>query len=105
VAILADVGGADVIQALAGCIDAVVAAEAVARDVGMVEIRRLPGCGGMTVVAVVAAREVRRVFASCDYAVMAGEAGADDLGVVYSSCRRPGVDAVTILADVSRVGV
>ena len=85
--------------------DAVVAAEAVARDVGMVEICRQPGCGRMTVVAIVAACEVRRVFASRDCAVMAGEAGADDLGVVYRSCRRPGIDAVTILADVGRVWV
>jgi len=48
---------------LAGGFGTVVAAEAVARNVHVVEIRRQPANGRMTVVAIVATGDVRRMFA------------------------------------------
>ncbi len=82
VAALAYVAGLDVSRVLARSVRAVVAAEAVARDVHVVEVRGHPGDGRVAVVAVVAARDVRRVFAGGDRAVVAGVTGTHDLCVV-----------------------
>ena len=48
---------------LARRVGAVVAAEAVSSDVHMVEIRRNPRDGGVTVIAIIAALYVRRMLA------------------------------------------
>ena len=67
---------------LARRIGAVVTADAVVGDVGVIEIRRYPGNRRMTVVAVVAARDMCRVFASRDGPVVTGDAGAEHLCVI-----------------------
>ena len=71
VAILADIGRQHMRRALAGRIDAVVAADAVAGDADVIEICRNPGGCRMAVVAVVAALDVRRVLAGRCRAVVA----------------------------------
>lgn len=58
------------------------AAETVADDIRVVEIRRSPGDRRMTIVAIIATCDMRRVLAGGCNTVMTGAAGADDLCVV-----------------------
>ena len=104
-AVLTDVGRIDVVRPLACRLGAVVAAEAVTRDIHMIEIRRDPRVGGVAIVTVVAARDVRRVFPGGDRAVVTGNAGTNDLDVVHCVGRRPDDVVVAVLADVGRVYV
>ena len=90
---------------LAGRIRAVVAADAISRDVHVVEVRRYPGDCRVAVIAVLAARNVRRVLAGGDRAVMAGAAGAEYLCVVDGVGRRPDDVVVAVRADVGGVDV
>jgi hypothetical protein len=69
-------------------IRAVVAADAVTRDIHVIEVRGNPADGRVAVVTVVAARDVGRMFAGRRVAVMAGETGAEHLGVIHH-VRRP----------------
>jgi hypothetical protein len=62
---LARVCGRCVRWVLARSVGAVVAAEAVSGDVHVIEIRRYPRDGGVTVIAIIAARYVRRMLADC----------------------------------------
>lgn len=62
-AVFTDVGRQDMRRVLAGCIGTVVTADAVVRDVHVVEVRGKPCDGRMTVVAVVTAGDMRRVLA------------------------------------------
>ena len=71
VAVFADIAGLNMRQALAGRLRAIVAVDAVAGDVHMVEIRWQPANGRVTVVAVYSAGDVSSVFAGCGDAVMA----------------------------------
>ena len=105
VAVLARVGRVDVVQALACRIGTVVAADAVAGDIDVVEVCRAPPRGRMAVVAVVAAREVRRVLATRQHAVMAGETGAEHLRMVDGGCRCVGNRVVAVLTNVGCVDV
>ena len=102
-AVLADIGRRDVGRMLAGCVGAVVAADAVARNIRMIEVSWNPGHGRVAVIAIVAARDVGRVLARCRVAVMTGNAGSKYLGVVYRVCGRKRHVVVTILAHVTRV--
>lgn len=81
-AILTNIGRLHVTGSLTGRVGPVVAAETVACDVYVIEVRREPCERRMAVIAVVAARDMRRVFAGRDRAVVAGEASADDLDMV-----------------------
>ncbi len=76
VTVLADVGCLHVSGALASGIAAVMAAEAIVDDIGVVEVRGCPCNGGMAVVTVIATGDVRRVFAGRLDAVMTGTASA-----------------------------
>jgi len=71
VAVLADIAGLNMGLALAGCLDTVVAAEAVATDVYVIKIGGQPGRGRVAVIAGIAAGDVVRVFAGCGEAVVA----------------------------------
>ena len=53
-AVLADIGRVHMRWVLAGCVSAIVATEAIARDIGVVEYRRNPKCTRMTIVALLA---------------------------------------------------
>ena len=92
-------------RVLAGRVGAVVAADAVARDIHVIEIRRDPGDGCMAVVAVVAARDVRRVLARGGIAVVTGEAGPEDLRVVDRVSWRKCHVVVAVLAYIARIDV
>jgi hypothetical protein len=100
VAILADVGRRRVQRTLAGRVLAVVAADTIAGDIRMIEIRRRPGDRRMAVVAVVTARYMPRVLAGRRRAVMATAAGADNLGMVDGKYRQPRIRRVTVLANI-----
>ena len=102
-AVLADIGGIDMRWMFARRIGAVMAADAVGGDVGVVEVGRDPRVGRMTVVAVVAAGNVGRVLACGRVAVMAGEAGANDLRVIDHVGRHKRHVVVAVLADIGGI--
>ena len=86
---------------LAGRVGAVMATDAIAGDVDVIEVRRCPGDSRMAVVASIAADHVRRVFADgCD-AIMAGTAITDDLCVIDGEDRCEHIGCVAVLADVA----
>ena len=58
VAVLAKIAGQNMIDILANRIRAVVTAEAVAREIGMIEVRRYPCHRRVAIVAGVAARDM-----------------------------------------------
>lgn len=89
VAVFADVAGLDVIRRLALRFRAVVTAEAVARDIHVIEIGRRPACGRVAVVAGIAAGYMRRILAGRYEAVVARGTGADDLCMVDCRNRLP----------------
>lgn len=104
-AVLTHVTRLHVGRVLACSVGTVMAAEAIARDVDVIEIRRQPGDRGMTIIAIVATRNVRRVLArGCD-AIVAGTAGAGNLRMVDEVGRRPYVRVVTVFANVRRLNV
>ena len=100
--VLADIAGLDVCRALARGLDAIVAIDAISRDVHMIEVRGQPAACRMTVVASIAAGDVVRVFPRCCKAVMAAAAGAHYLDVVDGVDRRKRVGVVAIFADIGR---
>ena len=66
----------------------------------MVEIRRNPATGGVTIGTNVAAGDMCGVFTGCRGAVMAAETGADHIVVVDPDDRNPGGVAMAILAQI-----
>ena len=74
---------------LTGGAYAVMTSDAVARDIGVIEIRRTPRRGCVAVIAVIAARNVRYVFAGCRCAIVAGHTGTDDMRVLHGVGRSP----------------
>ena len=104
-AVFADVAGLNMRLGLAGCLGTVMAAEAIARDVDVIEVRGQPAGRRMTVVAVVATSDMRRVLTCSRQAVMTGAAAADDLGVVHRIHRRPYVAVMAVFANVCRLHV
>ncbi len=102
VAVFADIAGQNVSGIFPGCIGPVMAARAIAGDVDVIEVRRHPAIGGMTVVAAVATRNVGRVLTRCDIAVVTRLTGTDDLSVVHHGGRRPKIHAMAVFADRSR---
>lgn len=105
VAILANVGHENVVLASAGGVGAVVAADTVAGNIGVIKVGRYPCGGRMTVIAVVTRRDVRWILARCDGAVVTGAAGADDLRMVHKICRCPHSIVVAVLANVGGLDV
>ena len=104
-AILADIAGLDMRRSLAGGVGAVVAVDAVARNIYMVEVRRQPAKRRMTVVAGVAAGDVIQVFPGRRETVMAGAAGAHHLRMVDGVHRRKDTSVVAVFTDVGRRNV
>jgi len=84
---------------------AVVTVDAVRGDGRMVERRRQPACGAMTVVAGVTTGNMCGQFADGDDTVMAGAAGAEHLGVVDGHHRGEHVGRVAILTDIGRINM
>jgi len=100
VAVLADIGRIDMRWILARCIGAVMAADAVVGEIGVIEVGRDPPVGCMAVVAVITAGDMGRVLAFGDVAIMAGEAGANNLGVIDHVGWRKGHVVMAVLADI-----
>lgn len=90
-------------RVLACGLSAVVATDAVVRDVHVIEVGRYPGKRCMAVIAVVATRNVRRVLAGRRIAVMAGNAGSQYLGVVHHISWRERHVIVAVLANITRI--
>lgn len=87
----------------AGRLNAVVAADTVAGDVDVIEIRRQPASGRMTVVAIGAARNMIGIFANGGNAVVTRSTGANDLHVINGKDGLEGAGAMAVLADVGRL--
>jgi len=101
VAVFANVGGLYMCRGLAGGVGAVVAVDAVTRDVGVVEVGRQPARRRMTVIAGVAAGDVSRLFARRGDTVMTGAAAAQNLCVIDGKRGRPNVRCVAVLANIA----
>ena len=101
VTILANIGCVDMSWVLTGGACAVMTADAVARDIGVIEVRRNPGRGCVAVIAVVAACDVQQVFATCCRAVVAGHAGTNYMRMIDRVGRRPERVVVAVLANVA----
>lgn len=82
VAVLTDIGCLGMGCVLTRCIRAVVATEAIAGDIHVIEVGRYPADCRMAVVAIVAAGDMCRVFAGGNRAVVAGRAATDHLRMV-----------------------
>ena len=72
----------NVCQAFTGCIRAVMAANAVASDVYVIEIGRQPANCAVAVIAIVAAGDMCRVLARGNGAIVAGAATSQNLRVI-----------------------
>jgi hypothetical protein len=99
VAVFADIRRLHVCQILASGFDAVVAANAVTRDVHVVKGRRSPAERGVTVVARVVAGDMSWVFAGRDDAIVTGTAGTNYLRVVDGKHRHKHIGVVAVFAD------
>jgi len=99
-AVLANVARRHVRRPLAGCVDAVVTAEAVARDIRMIEGGRYPAIRGVAVVAGIGTRDMSRIFAGRDGSVVTRGAGTEHLRVIDAVGGRPEDFVVAVLADV-----
>ncbi len=104
-AVLADVTGLNMSRILASRIHTIVAAEAIAGNVHVVEVGRQPARRRMAVVAIVAARDVCRMFAGRRHAVVAGAAGSEHLGVIDGKHWREYVRRMTVFTDIGRLHV
>jgi hypothetical protein len=69
-------------RAFAGCLNAIVAADAVSGNTHVIEICRQPAGGGVTVVAGVTAGDMRRMFSRGGDSVVTRSAGTKDLGMI-----------------------
>ena len=87
---------------LAGGLDAVVATDAVSRDVDMVKLCREPGGRLVAVAALIAGGNVVRRLAGRYDAVMAGSAASHDGRMVHEGNRAPRGRGVTVRANVRR---
>ena len=105
VAVLANIGCVDMSRMFTGGTCAVMTINAIARDVGMVEVRWNPRRGCVAVIAIVAAGNVRYVFAGCCCAVVARHAGADDMRVIHCIGRCPKDVVVTVLANIACINM
>ena len=105
VTVLADVRCRDVRGTFTGCIGAIVATEAVARDVPVIDNGRHPCQCRVTVITLFTRDDMRRVLAGRIDAVMTGSAGPRDGDVIHEGYRAPGrrrmaVDAHARISDV-----
>jgi len=101
-AVFANVGGLRMLRILASSVDAVMAANAVAGNVGVIESRRSPGDGGMAIVTVISAGNMGPVLAGCRYAIVTGATGTQHLRVVNGEYRRKCIGGMTVVTDVCR---
>ena len=105
VTVLANVCCLNMRHVLAGSVSIVMTAGAIGGNVDVIEIRRCPASGRMTVVTAIACIQVRRSLATGRAAVVARTTGADNLGVINGKHRCKYVGRVAILADIAGLDV
>lgn len=103
VAVLADIRCLNVCLVLARCVRAIVTTHAVPGDVDVIEIRRQPADGTVTIIAIIAAGNMVLAFPFGDYTVMTGTASADHLGVINEHYGHEHRRAVAIFTDVGGI--
>ena len=101
-AVLADIRRVDMRRVLAGGVSAIVATEAISRDVGMVENGRNPECACVAIVALFARNDVAGRFAGCLYSIVASTAASRHCRVVHVRDRTPGGCCVATFAERGR---
>ena len=87
---------------LTDLIDRVMAADTVADDIVVIEVRRHPAIGCVAVIAGVAARDVILRFAVDDGIVVAARTGAKDLQVIYAHDGQECDGRMAVFADTRR---
>lgn len=103
VAILADVGGLGVSTGFARRRAAIMTADAVTGDRGVIEVRMRPAIGGMAIVAAVAALNMIGILAGGRLTIVTTDAGPDRRIVVNPGDRLPLGRFMTGLANVGRL--
>jgi len=98
--IFADIRRLNVRQTLTGCIGTIVATDAVAADVDVIEVGGNPADRTVTVIAGIFAGDMRCVLATGDNAIMTRPAIAYDLCVIHRYDRDERSARMTILAHV-----
>ena len=101
-AVLADIRRIHMRGVLTGGVSAVVATEAIARDIGVVEDSRYPERACVAIVALFARNDVAGWFARCLYPVVAGTAASRHRRVVHVRYRAPGGCCMAGLANCRR---
>lgn len=105
VAVLANIRGLDVGGVFAGCVGSVVAADTIACNVHVIEIRRQPGDGAVAVVTIVATRNMGLVLAGRRHAIVATATVPKYLRVVDREYRRENAGRMAVFAHVGRLYV
>ena len=105
VAVFADIAGLNMCGRFAGGVRAIMAVNAIASNVDVIEVGGEPSCRGMTIVAVVTACDVRWILARRRNPIMARAASTQYLRVVNCKRRREYVGRVTIFAGICRLNM
>jgi len=104
--IFTDVSRADVVQALTGRSDTIVAVTtALGSNILMIEIRRYPASGTVAVIALCGGWQMIQILAHGSNTVMTTATGAQHLEVINRYYGIPQVGAVTVFTDVSGADV
>lgn len=101
-AVLADVCRLRMGRVFTRRVGAIVATEAITRDIYMVEIRGQPADGAVAIVAIVAAGNVVGTLAFRNPTIVAGDTRAKHLGVVHHKHREEYRCAVAVFANIGR---
>ena len=104
-AVFADVRRTNVCQIFASRVRTVMAADTVAGDIDVIEVRRCPGDSGMTVVTGCATAYVSRMLTGRRDAIVAGIAGSQNVRVIDAKHRLKNVCVVAILTDITGLDV
>ena len=104
-AVLAHLRGLDVRAVLTGRGGTVVTACAIAGHRAVIEGRRCPAIGGMTIIAAVVTGDVVGRLAQCRGAVVTTEAGAEYRGMINPGHRVPGRRRMAVLAHIRGLDV
>ena len=102
VAVLADVGGADVIKRLPGRSHAIVATATGFSGGGMIKSRRQPGIGRVAVITLSRGRQMIRILAFGGDTVMTTRTSTQHLEVIHCHRRNPCGVVVAVFANVGR---
>jgi len=100
VAVLTRIGAQNMLRMLAGRRGAIVAAGAIARHIGVIEVRRHPAIGSMAALAITSTLDMLWMLAHCCRAVVTAAASADDLRMINPNHRCPCRVAVAVFADI-----